>query len=184
MVEIALIWMSLEIALIWMSLDFNDDQSPLVQVMAWCRQATSHYLSQCWPRSLSLNGVRMSQYHGCWCLGSCLAISSTALLLTLWYGSLPSMRKDFNHLHHLSIKKWQKIMIANKLYIIYFLHPILFTYKSAKINHQWIIRHCRQRWLFIVMSPHLICDVMPTCIVTSYLSMVLTCANWHKVDLH
>ena len=21
--------------------------------MAWCRQATSHYLSQCWPRSLS-----------------------------------------------------------------------------------------------------------------------------------
>ena len=100
------------------------------------------------------------------------------------YGSLPSVRKDFNYLHHLSIKKWQKIMIANKLYIIYFLHPILFTYKSTKTNHQWIIRHCRQRWLFIVMSPQLICDVMPTCIVTSYSSMVLTCANWHKVDLH
>ena len=45
---------SCEIALIWMSLDFTDDQSALVQVMAWCRQATSHYLSQCWPRSLSL----------------------------------------------------------------------------------------------------------------------------------
>ena len=42
---------SCEIALIWMSLDFTDDQSTLVQVMAWCRQATSHYLSQCWPRS-------------------------------------------------------------------------------------------------------------------------------------
>ena len=28
-------------------------KSTLVQVMAWCRQATSHYLSQCWPRSLS-----------------------------------------------------------------------------------------------------------------------------------
>ena len=42
-----------EIALMWMSLDFTDDQSTLVQVMAWCRQATSHYLSQCWPRSLS-----------------------------------------------------------------------------------------------------------------------------------
>ena len=25
--------------------------------MAWCRQATSHYLSQCWPRSLSPHGV-------------------------------------------------------------------------------------------------------------------------------
>ena len=35
---------SCEIALIWKSLDFPDDQSTLVQVMAWCRQATSHYL--------------------------------------------------------------------------------------------------------------------------------------------
>ena len=35
---------SCEISLIWMSLDFTDDQSTLVQVMAWCRQATSHYL--------------------------------------------------------------------------------------------------------------------------------------------
>ena len=42
-----------EIVLIWMSLEFTDDQSTLVQVMAWCRQATSHYLSQCGPRSLS-----------------------------------------------------------------------------------------------------------------------------------
>ena len=29
-----------EIALIWMSVDFTDDQSTLVQVMAWCRQWT------------------------------------------------------------------------------------------------------------------------------------------------
>ena len=41
---------SCEIALIWISLDFTDDQSTLVQVMAWCRQATSHYLSQCWQQ--------------------------------------------------------------------------------------------------------------------------------------
>ena len=43
---------SCEISLILMSLDCTDDQSTLVQVMAWCRQATSHYLRQCWPRSL------------------------------------------------------------------------------------------------------------------------------------
>ena len=42
---------SCEIVLIWVSLDLTDDQSTLVLVMAWCRQATSHYLSQCWPRS-------------------------------------------------------------------------------------------------------------------------------------
>ena len=36
-----------------MSLVFTDDQSTLVRVIAWCCQATSHYLSHCWPRSLS-----------------------------------------------------------------------------------------------------------------------------------
>ena len=33
---------SYEIALLWMSLDFTDDQSALVQLIAWCRQATSN----------------------------------------------------------------------------------------------------------------------------------------------
>ena len=58
--EIALILMSCTLSEmmnkrcpITMSLDFTNDQSTLVQVMAWCRHATSHYLSQCWPRSLS-----------------------------------------------------------------------------------------------------------------------------------
>ena len=43
-------------------LGFIDDQSTLVQVMAWCRQATSHYLSQCWPRFLSPYGVTRPQW--------------------------------------------------------------------------------------------------------------------------
>ena len=30
--------------------------------MAWCRQATSHYLSQCWPRSLSPYDVIRPQW--------------------------------------------------------------------------------------------------------------------------
>ena len=45
-----------------MSLDLTDDKSTLVQVMAWCRQATCHYLSQCWPRSLSPYGVTRPQW--------------------------------------------------------------------------------------------------------------------------
>ena len=48
---------SWKIPLRWMPLYLTDDKSTLVQVMAWCRQATSHYLSQCWPRSLSPYGV-------------------------------------------------------------------------------------------------------------------------------
>ena len=44
--------------------DLTDDKSTLIQVMAWCRQATSHYMNQCWsrmpfgiisPNELSLN---------------------------------------------------------------------------------------------------------------------------------
>ena len=51
-----------EIALRWMPLDLTDDKSILVQVMAWCRQATRHYPSQCWPRSISPNGVTRPQW--------------------------------------------------------------------------------------------------------------------------
>ena len=45
----------------WMSLDLTD-KSTLVQVMAWCRQATNHYLSQCWPRSLTPYGATRPQW--------------------------------------------------------------------------------------------------------------------------
>ena len=53
---------SYEIALRWMPLDLTDDKATLVQVMAWCREATSHYLSQCWPKSMSPNGVTRPQW--------------------------------------------------------------------------------------------------------------------------
>ena len=51
-----------QIALIWMSVDRTDDKSTLVQVMAWCRQATSHYPRQCWPSSLPSYGVTRPQW--------------------------------------------------------------------------------------------------------------------------
>ena len=53
---------SCEIFLWWTSRDIADEKSTLVQVMAWCRQATSHYLSQCWPRSQSPYGVTRPQW--------------------------------------------------------------------------------------------------------------------------
>ena len=59
---------SYEIALRWIPIDLTDDKSTLVQVMAWCHQATSHYLSQCWPRFMSPNGVTRPQWVKCWTL--------------------------------------------------------------------------------------------------------------------
>ena len=46
----------------WMPKDLTHDQSILVQVMVWCCQATSHYLNQCWPRSLPPYGVTRPQW--------------------------------------------------------------------------------------------------------------------------
>ena len=51
-----------KIILKWKSEGLTDDKSTLGQVMAWCRQATSHYLTQCWPRSLSPYGVPRPQW--------------------------------------------------------------------------------------------------------------------------
>ena len=42
--------------------DPTDDKSTLVHVMAWCHQATSHYLNQCWPRSPMPYGVTRPQW--------------------------------------------------------------------------------------------------------------------------
>ena len=37
--------------------DLTDDLLTLVQAMAWCRQAASHYLIQCWPSFTKPYGV-------------------------------------------------------------------------------------------------------------------------------
>ena len=37
-------------------------KSSVVQIMAWCHQATSHYLRQWWPRSMSSYGVTSPQW--------------------------------------------------------------------------------------------------------------------------
>ena len=50
-----------ETALSCMSQHLTEDKSTLVQVMAWCRQATNHYPSHCWPRSLSPYGITRPQ---------------------------------------------------------------------------------------------------------------------------
>ena len=55
-----------DITLWWMPQNTYDDKLTLGQVMAWCRQAASYYLSQCWPRSMLPYGITrqaaMSKY--------------------------------------------------------------------------------------------------------------------------
>ena len=42
--------------------DLTNEKSTLVQVMAWCLQATSYYLNQCCPRSPTPYGVTRPQW--------------------------------------------------------------------------------------------------------------------------
>ena len=60
--------------------------------MAWCRQATSHYLSQCWPRSLSAYGITKLQWVNFWHRLHC------------WYITMevPSMNLQFDKTHFVS----------------------------------------------------------------------------------
>ena len=51
-----------EIAIRWMPHNFINGKSTLVQVMACCHQATSHYLNQCWPKSLFPNSIPRPQW--------------------------------------------------------------------------------------------------------------------------
>ena len=61
----------------WMSLDLIDDKSTMVQVMAWCSEATSHYLSQCWLRSmLPYGSVNRPQWVKCQCLFDAMTSNS------------------------------------------------------------------------------------------------------------
>ena len=83
---------SCEIALKWMSLDFTDDQSILVQVMAWCRQAASHYLSQCWPRSLSPYGVTRPQW-----FNVLICVKLISQLIIISYKGKLKCHSNFNH---------------------------------------------------------------------------------------
>ena len=50
--------------------DLIIDWSTSVQVVAWCRQATSHYKSHCWPRSMSPYGVTRPQLVNVTCNGA------------------------------------------------------------------------------------------------------------------
>ena len=47
------------------------------QTIAWCHQATSHYVSQCWPRSMSQYGISRQQW-----VKSILVIQGISEILT------------------------------------------------------------------------------------------------------
>ena len=53
-----------KIALHWMPQNTFDGKSALMPVMAWCCQAASHYLSQCWLRSILSSVITLQSLNG------------------------------------------------------------------------------------------------------------------------
>ena len=48
-----------ELVVKWMQQNIANGKTTLIQVMAWCRQATCHYLSQCWMASLKVKYIHL-----------------------------------------------------------------------------------------------------------------------------
>ena len=112
--------------------------------------------------------------------------------LTLhWLDVIPTGKRwIYLIMHHGRIPSWvtktSSFMVTNALF--YFLYAIVYPentipLKQSPITHFAIIT---KDGLFIVMSPELICVITQTWgtgIVTSYLLIVLACANWPKGNL-
>ena len=84
-----------EIGLRWMMPNLTNEKSTLVnKVMAWCHQATIHYLNQCWPRSKFPYGITRPHWvksvtcgwHGYYFTG---VITRYVLLINIWSLQLP-----------------------------------------------------------------------------------------------
>ena len=87
---------SRKIVVKWMHMELTDGKSTLVQVMAWCRQATSHYLIQCWPWSLSPYGVIRPQW---------VNVRITFFVSLIWWPCVmpPHLFIEYNWCTYLSI---------------------------------------------------------------------------------
>ena len=83
-----------KIVLKWMPMGLTDGKSTSVQAMAWCHQATSHYLSQCWPRSLSPYDVTRPQW--------------VNIYISIHFHYL-----NLTHDYHVTTTLWQEINIFN-----------------------------------------------------------------------
>ena len=148
---------SCEIALRLMLLDLTDNKSTLVQVMARCCQATSHYPSQCWLRSMSPYGITRPHNELNLRLEYSRRYRSIPWLLMPWLlpspghqqpwywlcrinGSLSSTKKDFNKLCHLIDKQWWEMCLCLHVSSMY-VSSIKFSTSMVNIYQETLVYH-------------------------------------------
>ena len=80
------VWLSIKISLKFVSDLPIDSRSALVQVMAWCCQATGHYLNQCWSRSPTPFDITRQKWFHSWKSHLYFTGVHAALLTPVKYG--------------------------------------------------------------------------------------------------
>ena len=122
-------------------LGWTDDKSTLVQVMAWCWQATSHYLSQCWPRMVDLCRRRAPLGHN--------KLNNKVVPLSiseLWGSALDHWPAGHCHRSHL----WHFDPIKNSMKLHYALvHNIFVRSKQNFLQLSW-----RMQNFFVIGLAH------------------------------
>ena len=123
-----------------MSLDLTDDKSTLVQEMAWCRQATSHYLSQCCPvfcRHMVSLGPNELRPEGRIRLLAHYNIIKSFIMQSYLKASTYQML-----VRYIYICVWHMCLTLNKFSKLFFTQYIGLCVFSLPISHVMIVRVC------------------------------------------
>ena len=151
--------MNCVIAFRWMPEDLTNENPTLVQVMAWCRQAPSHYLSQCWPRFMLQYGVTRLQWVRC---------------LEM-------------HLQKPTYKKYE-LLLLKTLYVSSASHvslPIFIYLSISYVKDSYIYRVWTWSSLGFQMSWHIVVlgHQQPQCWLQSYICFLWSffCYQWFQI---
>ena len=87
----------------WLQQNLSNVKSTLVQVMAWCRQATSHYLNQCWPRFLTSYGITRPQWVNIWHWDTTPTCKWLTIAQVHWSTESPDLSHSLKIMHE---KQW------------------------------------------------------------------------------
>ena len=141
---------SSEIALRWTSLDLNNDKSTLVQVMAWCCQATTHYLNQCWSRSLPPYGVTRPHWvklksYDTWFIHDIYFTCTIFLKFSLEHGLITTIHHSFDDKSQLNGSGNGLVPSSNKP----FTEPMLTRMYVLSINYYM---HNQLDWKWILIA--------------------------------
>ena len=140
-----------------------DDRSILVQVMAWCYQATSHYLNQCWPRSMLLIGNTRSQCFKCLGCVNWMTSKWNSYSCQNTYSSVPHQQCRCQTFHMVGVnlcgttrcEAWDAprnlvicvTMVTGTIWVSSFQEPAILQQMNSKSNLLW-----REKWDLVLMQ--------------------------------